>query len=46
MDALRIEKYNKLFKSEKHGVKPYRKEDDDWVINEPIQTAQLMTKVF
>lgn len=27
-------------------VYPYRKEDDDWVIDEPIQTAQLMTKVF
>lgn len=27
-------------------VYPYRKEDDDWVIDEPIQTDQLMTKVF
>ena len=27
-------------------VYPYRKEDDDWVIDEPIQTTQLMTKVF
>lgn len=27
-------------------VYPYRKEDDDWVIDEPIQTGQLMTKVF
>jgi len=27
-------------------VYPYRKEADDWVIDEPIQTNQLMTKVF
>ena len=27
-------------------VYPYRKEDDDWVIDEPIQTDQLMKKVF
>lgn len=27
-------------------VYPYRKQDDDWVIDEPIQTEQLMTKVF
>lgn len=27
-------------------VYPYRKENDDWVIDEPIQTEQLMTKVF
>lgn len=27
-------------------VYPYRKQDDDWVIDEPIQTNQLMTKVF
>lgn len=27
-------------------VYPYRKQDDDWVIDEPIQTDQLMTKVF
>lgn len=27
-------------------VYPYRKQDDDWVIDEPIQTAQLMAKVF
>ncbi|MCK4742240.1 MAG: hypothetical protein KAT25_00315 [Sulfuriflexus sp.] len=27
-------------------VYPYREEKDDWVIDEPIQTGQLMTKVF
>ena len=27
-------------------VYPYRKQDDDWVIDEPIQTGQLLTKVF
>ena len=27
-------------------VYPYRKQDDDWVIDEPIQTDQLMSKVF
>lgn len=27
-------------------VYPYRKEGDDWMIDEPIQTNQLMTKVF
>lgn len=27
-------------------VYPYRKEGDDWVIDEPIQTGQLMKKVF
>lgn len=27
-------------------VYPYREQDDDWVIDEPIQTDQLMTKVF
>jgi len=27
-------------------VYPYRKQDDDWVIDEPIQTDQLMEKVF
>ncbi len=27
-------------------VYPYRKQDDDWVIDEPIQTDQLLTKVF
>jgi hypothetical protein len=27
-------------------VYPYSKQDDDWVIDEPIQTGQLMTKVF
>ena len=27
-------------------VYPYRKQDDDWVIDEPIQTDQLMAKVF
>lgn len=27
-------------------VYPYKKEDDDWVIDEPIQTDQLMKKVF
>lgn len=27
-------------------VYPYRKQDDDWVIDEPIQTEQLMAKVF
>ena len=27
-------------------VYPYRKEDGDWLIDEPIQTDMLMTKVF
>lgn len=27
-------------------VYPYRKKDDDWEIDEPIQTEQLMGKVF
>jgi len=27
-------------------VYPYRKEDGDWVIDEPIQAGQLMKKVF
>lgn len=27
-------------------VYPYRKKDDDWEIDEPIQTEQLMEKVF
>lgn len=27
-------------------VYPYREQDDDWIIDEPIQTDQLMTKVF
>ena len=27
-------------------VYPYRKKDDDWEIDEPIQTGQLLTKVF
>jgi len=27
-------------------VYPYRKQDDDWVIDEPIQTGQLLTRVF
>ncbi len=27
-------------------VYPYRKLDNDWVIDEPIQTEQLLTKVF
>lgn len=27
-------------------VYPYKKEDDDWVIDEPIQTVQLLEKVF
>jgi hypothetical protein len=27
-------------------VYPYRKQDDDWVIDEPIQTGQLLMKVF
>jgi len=25
---------------------PYREQDDDWVIDEPIQTVQLLTRVF
>jgi len=27
-------------------VYPYRKKDDDWVIDEPIQTEQLLATVF
>jgi len=27
-------------------VYPYRKQDDDWVIDEPIQTGQLLRRVF
>ena len=27
-------------------VYPYNKKDDDWIIDEPIQTNQLLTKVF
>ena len=27
-------------------VYPYAKKDDDWVIDEPIQTEQLLSKVF
>lgn len=27
-------------------VYPYRKKDDDWEIDEPTQTEQLLTKVF
>ncbi len=27
-------------------VYPYRKKDGEWVIDEPIQTGQLLTKVF
>ena len=27
-------------------VYPYSKQDDDWVIDEPIQTGQLLTRVF
>ena len=27
-------------------VYPYRKQDDDWVIDEPIQTGHLLAKVF
>ena len=27
-------------------VYPYRKQDDDWVIDEPIQTGQLLSRVF
>ena len=27
-------------------VYPYSKKDDDWVIEEPIQTNQLLSKVF
>ena len=27
-------------------VYPYRKQDDDWEIDEPIQTDQLLTRVF
>lgn len=27
-------------------VYPFRKQDDDWVIDEPIQTGQLLTRVF
>lgn len=27
-------------------VYPYRKQDDDWVIDEPIQTDQLLPRVF
>lgn len=27
-------------------VYPYRKKDDDWLIDEPVQTEQLLEKVF
>lgn len=27
-------------------VYPYRREDDEWVIDEPIQTEQLLTSVY
>lgn len=27
-------------------VYPYREQDDEWMIDEPIQTEQLMAKVF